>query len=112
MDKKVQLDIEKDRGGVMLVIVLVRGINYERRENRGTQVRRNDDGLLKVSDDDKNIAWKSDHEKLFNKEFAWDTYSLSQAFTVSSVPHFIDKDMVSESLSKMKNGKAAGPSGN
>ena len=50
-------------------------------------------------------------EKLLNTESAWDRDSLSQADTVSSVPHSIDKDMVGELISKMNNGKAAGPSG-
>ena len=36
---------------------------------------------------------------------------MSQADTVSSIPHFIEKDMVQESISKTKRGKAAGPSG-
>ena len=44
-------------------------------------------------------------------EFAWDKNSLSHADTVSSVPHLIDKDMVREPTSKMKYGKASGPSG-
>ena len=36
---------------------------------------------------------------------------MSQADTVSSVSYLIDKDMVKESVGKMKNGEAAGPSG-
>ena len=36
---------------------------------------------------------------------------MSQADTISSVPHLIEQDMFRESISKMKNGKAAGPSG-
>ena len=41
-----------------------------------------------------------------NTEFAWDRNSLSQEYTLSKVPHLIDKDMVRE-LVKIKNGKAA-----
>ena len=44
-------------------------------------------------------------------EFALNRNSLSQADTIKNVRHFIDKDMIRESISKMKNGKAAGPSG-
>lgn len=77
----------------------------------GEQFTRNDDGLLDLSDEDKKIAWKSYYEKLLNKVFAWDTDSLSQVFTDSGVPHLMDKDMVRESLSTMKNGNAAGTSG-
>ena len=57
------------------------------------------------------IAEKSDHEKFLNLEFTWSRYSLSQADTVSSVSHLIDQNIVRESITKMKNGKAAGPSG-
>ena len=43
-------------------------------------------------------------------EFAWDRNSLSKAFTVSGAPYVIDKAMLRKSISKRKNGKAAGPS--
>ena len=42
-----------------------------------------------------------------NTEFAWDRYSLSHADTITSIPYSIDKDRVRESISKIKNGKAA-----
>ena len=45
-----------------------------------------------------------------NIEFVWDRNSLFQADTVSSVPCLIEKNIVRESVIKMKNGKAAGPS--
>ena len=61
----------------------------------GEQCIRNDDGLLAVTDEDKKVAW--------------DRNSLSQADTVSGVPHLIDNDMVRESISNTKNGKTAGP---
>ena len=68
----------------------------------GEQFIRND-GLLTVTDEDKKIVWKSCHEKLLNTEFVWDRNSLIKTKTWS------DKDMVRESVSKIKNGKAAGP---
>ena len=77
----------------------------------GEQCIRNDDVMLGVSDKEKKIAGQSDHEKLLNKEFAWNRYSLSQADAVSRVCHLIDKDMLRESISKMKNEKPTGPSG-
>ena len=43
-------------------------------------------------------------------EFAWDRNSLSQVDSVSCVPCLIGKGMVRESVSKIKNGKFAGPS--
>ena len=32
-------------------------------------MHRNDDGVLALSNKDKNIAWKTYHEKLFNTDF-------------------------------------------
>ena len=41
MDRqKAQLDIKKHGGRMMLVIVLMRSVNYGRSGNRGTQQRR------------------------------------------------------------------------
>ena len=60
----------------------------------GEQYKRNDDGVLAVSNKDKKIAWKGYYEKLLNTERLWDRNGLSQADTVSSVPHLIDKDRV------------------
>ena len=57
------------------------------------------------------MTWKSYHEKLSNTQFAWDRNSLSQADKVSGIPYLIEKDMVKESIRKMRIGKAAGPSG-
>ena len=74
----------------------------------GGQCIRNDDGLLAVSDEDKKIAWKSYHEKLLNTEFAWNNNSLFQVYKVSSILWLIDKSIIRESISKIKNGKAAG----
>ena len=61
--------------------------------------------------EEKKRAWEIYHEKLFNTEFAWDRNSLSQADAITSIPCSIDKDMVRESISKMKIGKAAELSG-
>ena len=58
------------------------------------QCIKNDDAVLTVSNENKEIPWKSYHEKLFNTEFAWDRNSLSQADTVSRVPYLIGRDMV------------------
>ena len=64
------------------------------------------DGVQRVSDKDKKIAWKSYHEKLLNKALAWDGNSLSQADTVGDAHPLLDKYMIRESINKMKNGKA------
>ena len=46
-----------------------------------------------------------------NTAFLWDKNSLFQTDTVSGIPHLIDKNMITESISKMENGKAARSSG-
>ena len=51
------------------------------------------------------------YEKLLNTEFAWDRNSLSQTDTVIGGLCLKYKDKVRESVSKIKNGKAAGPPG-
>ena len=45
-----------------------------------------------------------------NTACSWDRNSLSEADTVNSVARLIDKDMVRESISQMKNGKTVRPS--
>ena len=46
-----------------------------------------------------------------NTCFVWDGYSLFQTDKVIDGTHLIQKDMARESISKMKNGKAAGSTG-
>ena len=62
-------------------------------------------------DEEKKKAWKIYQEKLLNTEVAWDRNSLFQADIITSIPCSIDKDMIRESISKIKNGKAAERSG-
>ena len=76
----------------------------------GENCVRSDASVLVVSDEDKKIAWKSYHKKLSNTELAWNRNSFSQTDISSEVLSLTDKGMVRESVSKMKNGKAAGPS--
>ena len=64
-----------------------------------------------IIDEEKKNAWKTYHEKLLNTEFAWDRNNLSQADANNTIPSSIDKDMVRESISKTKNGKAVELSG-
>ena len=64
--------------------------------------------VLAASDKDKKLAWKIIMRT--NTKFAWDRNSLSRADTVSDVLRFIDRVMVRESINKMSNGKAVGPS--
>ena len=62
-------------------------------------------------DKEKKKAWKIYQEKLLNTEVAWDRNSLFQADIITSIPCSIDKDMIRESISQIKNGKATELSG-
>lgn len=65
---------------------------------------RNDDGAMEVSNEHKKSAQKNYHEKRWHTQSAWDMNGLSQADAVSNVTYLIDRDMVRESISLMKNG--------
>ena len=54
-----------------------------------------------------NIITHKKHKKLLNAEFACSKRCLIQANTASGVPRLIDKDMVIESIAKMRNAKFA-----
>ena len=65
---------------------------------------RNDDGAMEVSNEHKKSAQKNYHEKHWHTQSAWDMNGLSQADAVCNVTYLIDRDMVRESISLMKNG--------
>ena len=64
-----------------------------------------------VIDEEKKRDSESYPEKPLNKEFARERNILSQADTITSIPCLIDKDMIRESIIKIKKGKAAVLSG-
>ena len=76
----------------------------------GEQCVRDDMGNLAYTEDAKKKAWSSHYKHLLNIEFDWDQDSLSQA-EPNDEPITVDKSMVEEAISKMKKGKAPGPSG-
>lgn len=53
------------------------------------QCIQNDDLVLVVSDEDKEIVWKSYHEKLLNTEFAYDKNSAAKANAVIGVNRLV-----------------------
>ena len=77
----------------------------------GEKCVRNNDGNLALTIDDKLKTWQSHYQKLLNIEFLWDTESLSEEAPVEGPAIKITSEMVSNAMSKMKSGKAAGPSG-
>ena len=85
-----------------------------RRENAdvvGDKPIRNDAGEMSLSEDSKQKAWLEHYERLLNVEFDWDPAHLSDEPPVEGPPTPITLDMVKKAISKMKSGKAAGPSG-
>ena len=76
----------------------------------GEQCVRDDTGTLACTEEAQKKAWHSHYNHLLNVEFDWDQDSLSQAVPVDE-PVKVEKSMVKEAISKMKDGKAAGPSG-
>ena len=70
----------------------------------------NGDGEKAVSDEDKIIAWRSYQEKLLKTD-ALGSNIFFEPNTVSNVPQLIDKGMIGELISNMKNGIALGASG-
>ena len=76
----------------------------------GEQCVRDDTGTLACTEDAQKKAWHSHYNHLLNVEFDWDQDSLSEAVPVDE-PIKVEKSMVIEAIGKMKEGKAAGPSG-
>ena len=85
-----------------------------RKENQdvvGEKCVRDDAGNLSFSDEDKRKAWKQHYEKLLNVEFPWPEAELPHVAPVEGPPILITAEMVSDSIRKMKQSKAPGPSG-
>ena len=59
----------------------------------------------------KSNAWKEHYSCLLNQEFVWDQSSLSTVHLVVGPAPLVSVDMVYDSVTKMKAGKADGPTG-
>ena len=66
---------------------------------------------MSMSEEAKQNAWAEHYERLLNVEFDWDPDHLSNEPPLECPPIPITIDMVKKAISKMKSGKAAGPSG-
>ena len=76
----------------------------------GDKPVKNDTGEMSMSEEAKQNAWAEHYERLLNFEFDWDPDHLSNEPLLDGPPIPITIDMV-KAISKMKSGKAAGPSG-
>ena len=77
----------------------------------GDKPVKNDAGEMSMSEEAKQNAWAENYERLLNIEFDWDPDHLSNEPPLEGPPIPITIDMVKKAISKMKLGKAAGPSG-
>jgi hypothetical protein len=77
----------------------------------GEKCIKDDDGQLSLDNKAKQRAWKQHYETLLNIEFPWKHDDLSKETPIQGPPIRISQDMIEKALKKMKNGKAAGPSG-
>ena len=77
----------------------------------GKKCVRNDAGELSLSDDDKMKAWVEHFSRLLNMEFDWPSDLLSEVLPVEGPPPPVTVAHIQKALGKMKQGKAAGPSG-
>ena len=76
----------------------------------GDKCVKDDSGNLSFDNEAKKVAWKEHYERLLNEEFSWNPEDLT-ADPVVGPPIHIDVEMVVKAITKMKTGKAAGPSG-
>ena len=74
-------------------------------------VLKNDDRKLTLTVDDKLKAWQSHYQKLQNVESSWSAANMTGEAPIEGPVIKITSEMVSYAISKMKSGKAAGPSG-
>ncbi|XP_053374665.1 uncharacterized protein LOC128547046 [Mercenaria mercenaria] len=77
----------------------------------GEKCVRNDAGELSLNDEDKMKAWVEHYARLLNVEFEWPSDLLPKVDPVEGPPPPVTMDIIRKALSKMKCGKAAGPSG-
>ena len=76
----------------------------------GEQCIKDDTGTLACTVEAQKEAWRSHYDRLLNIEFDWDRDNLPQLDPIEG-PIKIDRSKVAKAIKKMKNGKAAGPSG-
>ena len=77
----------------------------------GDKPVKNDAGEMSMSEEAKQNAWAEHYERLLRVEFDWDPDHLSNEPPLEGPPISITIDMVKKAISKMKSGKATGPSG-
>ena len=90
---------------------LARQMSGESRVVTGEPSILNDAGDLATTTVGKLEAWREHYNRLMNEEFNWDRDGLEDVKVKLGPPVWIEREWVVRALSKMKKGKAAGPSG-
>ena len=93
------------------VFKIAKQMDQTNQDIAGEKCVRNDAGELSLSDDEKMKAWVEHYSKLLNVEFDWPRDLLPKAEPVEGPAPPVTTERIRSALGKMKNGKAAGPSG-
>ena len=94
-----------------VILKLAKRMRREKQDIIGNKSMKNDEGYLIYNDSAKLKARKSHYERLLNVELMWNSDPLLYLNPKIDPPLYITEEMVSKAIVKMKNGKAAGPSG-
>ena len=90
---------------------IARQMSRENQDIVGENCVKNDAGQLSLTDEDKMKAWVEHYSKLLNVEFPWPKDTLPDVAPVAGPPPPVTMEQIRKAISKMKCGKAAGPSG-
>ena len=107
-EKEKLKNIEND---YVTVFRIAKQVRKENKDIVGEKCIRDDSEKLVYSDDEKIKDWKQHYERRLNVEFPWSEDDLSVADPVLGPPPLVTRKMAEKSISKMKLGKAPGPSG-
>ena len=86
-------------------------MNHENQDIVGENCVKNDAGQLSLTDEDKMKAWVQHQSRLLNVEFPWPKDQLPKVAPIAGPPPPVTMEQIRKAISKMKCGKAAGPSG-
>ena len=103
-----KLDEEDSKGTLFRV---AKQIVRKNREVVGGGCVKDTDGRMVVEDDEMMEVWRSHYEKLSNEEFPWNREALPVVDAISGPCEEFSIAEVQAAIKKMKNNKAAGPSG-
>ena len=90
---------------------IARQMSRDNQDIVGENCVKNDAGQLSLTDEDKMKAWVEHYSKLLNVEFPWPKDTLPDVAPVAGPPPPVTMEQIRKAISKMKCGKAAGPSG-